>query len=95
MGTEFYDNIEEPIRELVRTLRDNGINTVCSCGHKMYIQADLIPDAQLQTIHKNTYNYLVGTGDLEPNYTIDIHMVVKKGIISRCFAELRMGDGGA
>jgi hypothetical protein len=33
---DFY--IEEPIREIVHQLRDNGINTECSCGHRMYVQ---------------------------------------------------------
>jgi hypothetical protein len=30
--------IEKPIRPLVKLLRDNGYNTECSCGHKMYVQ---------------------------------------------------------
>lgn len=38
---DFYKAIEEPIREVVRMLRDNGFNTTCSCGHKMYIELDL------------------------------------------------------
>lgn len=35
----WYDNnIEPEVRELVKTLRDRGINTTCSCGHDMYIE---------------------------------------------------------
>jgi len=40
---DWYEkNIEEPIRNLVRLLRENGYNTDCSCGHlpKPYIQID-------------------------------------------------------
>jgi hypothetical protein len=41
----WYDKyIEEPIRDLVRLLRDNGFNTECSCGHKMYVQCQYITD---------------------------------------------------
>lgn len=36
-----YDNIEEPIRDTVRLLRDNGFNTTGSCGHEMWIELDL------------------------------------------------------
>jgi hypothetical protein len=34
----YEEYIEEPIRDLVRLLRDNGFNTQCSCGHKMYVE---------------------------------------------------------
>ncbi|MGD0571702.1 MAG: hypothetical protein ABSB11_01625 [Sedimentisphaerales bacterium] len=30
---DWYSQIEEPVRELVRLLRNNGFNTFCSCGH--------------------------------------------------------------
>lgn len=33
--TEF---IEEPVREIVKHLRNNGINTIQSCGHNMTIE---------------------------------------------------------
>ena len=91
VDTEFYTNVEEPIRDLVRRLRDRGINTVCSCGHEMYVQADLVIDTQLAIMHRTVYEYLIETGNTEPKYTIDIHMVVVRGIISQCFAELRIG----
>ena len=37
---EFWEGIEEPIRDAVRLLRDNGFNTTCSCGHEMSIELD-------------------------------------------------------
>ena len=38
---DWYErNIEEPIRPLFCLLRDNGINTVCSCGHEMYVECE-------------------------------------------------------
>ena len=85
----WYDQIEEPIRPLVRKLRDNGINTISSCGHDMSIQTDLIPDASLKVIHDTVYNWLCEQGR-EPEYTIDIHLVVKKSIIFQCFAEVKI-----
>ena len=36
----WYDRIEEPVRELVSLLRNNGFNTFCSCGHEKYIQIE-------------------------------------------------------
>ena len=33
----WYDRIEEPIRSLVKLLRDNGYNTFTSCGHNMWV----------------------------------------------------------
>jgi hypothetical protein len=54
---DWYDEyIEEPVRDLVRLLRDNGFNTECSCGHDMYIQCQVIPDGELQRLHNLLYN---------------------------------------
>jgi len=82
--TEFYSNVEEPIREIVRTLRDNGINTTSSCGHKMYIEADIIPDGQLYRIHKTVFDYL-SKNRLLTQYSIDIHLE-QENPLTRCFA---------
>ena len=30
---KWYDKIEEPIRPLEKLLRNNGFNTIASCGH--------------------------------------------------------------
>ncbi len=37
---DWYAQIEEPVRGLVRLLRNNGFNTVCSCGHERYVQME-------------------------------------------------------
>lgn len=34
----YEENIEEPVRDIVRLLRNNGINTINSCGHNMTIE---------------------------------------------------------
>lgn len=39
-STPFYDALEPGIREVVRLLRDHGINTICSCEHDMVVEAD-------------------------------------------------------
>ena len=36
----WYERIEQPVRELVKLLRDNGFNTTCSCGHDKSIQME-------------------------------------------------------
>lgn len=38
---DWYNNIEREIRAIVKLLRDNGVNTVCSCGHKMTVDVEL------------------------------------------------------
>lgn len=38
----YEEKIEEPIRELVKSLRDNGINTEQSCGHRMFVQCQFL-----------------------------------------------------
>jgi len=40
-ASEFWEYIDQPIREAVRLLRNNGFNTTCSCGSKMTIEIDL------------------------------------------------------
>lgn len=37
---DWYNQTEEPIRELVRLLCNNGFNTTCSCGHEMSVQME-------------------------------------------------------
>lgn len=51
-GDDWYLNtIEEPVRDIVRALRNNGINTECSCGHDMTIQCQTIdPTTELLNI---------------------------------------------
>ena len=90
-NTEFYSDIEEPVREIVRVLRDNGINTTCSCGHEMYIEADIIPDGQLYKIHKTLFNYLAEK-KLPVKYSIDIHLE-QENPLSRCFAVITLVAG--
>jgi len=59
----YEENIEEPIRDLVKLLRDNGFNTECSCGHETYVQCQCIPDGVLQRLHnllfENYKNYKI------------------------------------
>ncbi len=39
--SDWYEReIEEPIRPIVKLLRDNGFNTVFSCGHEMYCESE-------------------------------------------------------
>lgn len=38
---DWYDNIEMPIRNIVRLLRDNGYNTTNSSGDDMIVEIDV------------------------------------------------------
>ncbi len=50
---DWYEkNVEAEIRPLVKLLRDNGINTVSSCGHGMYVQCSLLEGMDILDIHE-------------------------------------------
>lgn len=40
----YETNIEEEIRPVVKLLRDNGYNTIASCGHDMFCQCEFYYD---------------------------------------------------
>lgn len=69
----YDDNIEEPVRSLVKLLRDNGFNTECSCGHEMYVQCQYILDGQIVELHR----LLCNSGYL--NYEINVKIEVVDG----------------
>jgi len=62
--SDWYEIIEEPIREFVRLLRNNGYNTTCSCGHDGVVECDFIPDGAMMDLDNLLYN----TG--HRNYTL-------------------------
>lgn len=83
--TDWYkENIEEPLQDIVKYLRDNGINTECSCGHEMYIQCQYSPDGEFKRLHDLVYNYLHGKG-VAINYTIVLTHEVRDG---HCYTSL-------
>ena len=48
----WYDErIEKPVREIVKKLRNNGINTTCSCGHDMTIQCEYYDVEEFRRIY--------------------------------------------
>ena len=51
-GNAFYSAIDPGIRQLVKLLRDNGINTTCSCEHDSEIQFDVEQDGDVMAIHR-------------------------------------------
>lgn len=68
----YKEYIEDPIRDLVKLLRENGFNTECSCGHKMHVQCQIIPDGELQRLHNLLFEHY-------KDYTIDIHLECNDG----------------
>jgi len=71
----WYDKfIEDPLKDIVNYLRNNGINTECSCGHEGYIQCQYIPDGEIShLIHLlSCYFYENKIKKMTPNYTIEI-----------------------
>jgi hypothetical protein len=62
----WYENIEEPMREIVYRLRNNGINTRSSCGHRLYVQGEYFGYGDIDVI----YQTLTGMG------IVDYHLMV-------------------
>jgi hypothetical protein len=44
----WYERIEQPLKEIIHILRNNGFNTTCSCGHypNPYIQMEWYDGAE-------------------------------------------------
>lgn len=86
---DFYSEIEEPIRDIVKYLRDNGINTICSCGHEMTIQADMLLSGWLKILHDLLFNYL-SEHNIEPNYIIEARVEVCSGRLLRDWVDIKV-----
>lgn len=70
---DWYENsIEEPIREIVKELRNNGINSFCSCGHGMWIQCESYYEFEEAKV---IYDVLVGKFGIKKYRTILIDEV--------------------
>ncbi len=75
----YEEKIEEPLVGIVRYLRNNGINTECSCGHEMYIQCQYILDGSIKNIHDLVWNYLDSKG-LDIDFDILVHHEIRNRI---------------
>ena len=83
MVADWYEeNIEEPVRDLVRVLRNNGFNTECSCGHEKYIQCQYVLDGEIKRLHNLLYCYFVEKGK-SINYELCIRVIVNDGHLNR------------
>jgi hypothetical protein len=76
----YSENIEEPVRDIVELLRNNGFNTESSCGHNMEIQCSYFLDKEINRLHKLLYLYLNDKG-LPITYDITISVNVIDGAI--------------
>jgi hypothetical protein len=64
----YEEKIEPKIRELVKKLRNNGINTFCSCEHEKYIECETY-DSNRE--YGTIFNVLTEMG--YKKFTIDFH----------------------
>jgi len=72
MSDWYEEHIEPEVRDIVRYLRNNGINTESSCGHDMYIQCEYIPDGLIFNLNLLLYNYFAEK-NLPIYYEIKVH----------------------
>lgn len=54
--TNWYDYIEPGIKPMVKLLRDNGFNTICSCEHEMYVECEMTTDGKLKRLDDLLFN---------------------------------------
>ena len=73
---EWYNRIEEPVRDLVYHLRNNGVNTLSSCGHTMEIQAEWHPMYSLYHLHSLLFNYFY-EHKMPPTFSISLYYEVE------------------
>lgn len=80
-GDEWYDvMIEDPLKGLVKILRNNGFNTECSCGHDMYIQCQYLVDGEVQRLHDLLFSFFHEKDGMSGvNYHITINIEVNNG----------------
>jgi hypothetical protein len=90
----WYDTtIEEPIRDVVRLLRDNGFNTECSCGHEMYIQCNYTLEGEMQRLHNLLFSHFGTTLGRQADYEIELHVKVQDGHVVGNFFDVRFPKG--
>jgi hypothetical protein len=90
---DWYERcIEEPLREIVRRLRNEGINTTCSCAHAspMYIECHTTPGAEdLLTIHKTVWSCLHVMGK-RVNFEVELRHFVNDGHSDNTYIVIRI-----
>lgn len=86
---DWYDNIEPGVRDLVRLLRNNGVNTYYSCDHAMVVEAENYQDEEVTMIH----NLLMENG--YDNFIIELRLYQHPGQLVRrnIRIKLPMKDG--
>ena len=74
-------HIEEPLRDLVRYLRNNGINTECCCAHDdpMYVQCQFMLDGTLSNLNHLLLLYYQEKG-LKANYEIESKVTCRNDV---------------
>lgn len=91
-GMNWYDEfIEAGARDVVKVLRENGINTECSCHHNMTIQCGYVIDGQLMDIHNLLFNHFTATGE-KVTYTVTITHKVCNGYTLSTFVEIKLDN---
>ena len=91
---DWYEkNIEIEVRNVVKLLRDNGINTECSCGHEKYVQCQYINDGFVMEVD----HLLFDNGFRNYNITVNLkrdegHIFTTMNIEFKNLGELKIEE---
>lgn len=93
MSDWYVENIEENLRDLVRFLRNNGVNTECSCHHAkpMYVQCQVTLNGELKRLHDLLWLFFAPRGPV--NFEIRIRHRVANDHASSTL-EIRIAQDG-
>jgi hypothetical protein len=87
MSDWYTDYIEKGVRPVVKLLRDNGFNTVCSCGHEMYVDSEYYRDDELHALDELLFN------NGYRNYSIACELERIDGAIITSMLHLKLKQG--
>lgn len=69
IGIWYDETIEEPVREVVKLLRNNGFNTIVSCGHTRTVEMEWYKDHEISVLWnllwRHGYGHIIIDGHWE------------------------------
>ena len=89
--TEWYENnIEEPVRGLVRFLHSKGIDTFGSCAHRAYITVS--NEYDILEIAIRVLEYMKNDKSITPEFIINKKIICLGGALSDLYVDIDLKE---